>query len=315
MMVPFRINIEGLFCSMFGDLFPQLKHSKQAHLVEYLKKEYAPIIEKYSALDKHAFDGKISPIVWMFWWDGLRAAVPPLVELCIKRMRQSGFEVRVIDKENINDYIESSDIVGLLNNGRIKLPFLSDCIRFRLLRRYGGIWLDSTIFVTDFSLFSDVLSANGFYSGRFPVYLDWKIVSRGRVSSYFLASCPNHPLLSFCDDCFTYYMTCHKHPIDYVQIDYTIRVAYETIPVFKQVIDSIPYNNAQCFMLRNHINNAFDAAYWDYLSKETKFLKFSARNDKILEDRNPHSWYDFLCSYVDNPEKVVSYFGDSVSDM
>ena len=74
-----------------------------------------------------------------------------------------------------------------VDNGVITLTHLSDIIRMALLAKYGGFWIDSTVFVTKPITGYDL----PFYSirqhGSNPRYVD----NGNGWTAYFIATCPN----------------------------------------------------------------------------------------------------------------------------
>ena len=89
--------------------------------------------------------------IWVFWWQG-KDRMPSLVEKCYQSViRNKGRRhVILITKDNIKQYATIPDyIYEKVNNGEITLTHLSDILRFNLLNEYGGLWIDSTIYLTD----------------------------------------------------------------------------------------------------------------------------------------------------------------------
>lgn len=89
-------------------------------------------------------------IIWTCWWQG-EQNLPPVVKKCIESIRKHcpDFELRVISADNMRDYIELPDyIMQKHQKGYISRTHLADILRLSLLEKYGGIWMDATIFLT-----------------------------------------------------------------------------------------------------------------------------------------------------------------------
>lgn len=88
--------------------------------------------------------------IWTMWWQGEENA-PMLVKRCIRSMRQNsnGANVIVITKDNFKDYVNVPKFILDRVMKEITLTHLSDIIRFELINNYGGIWIDSTVYVND----------------------------------------------------------------------------------------------------------------------------------------------------------------------
>ena len=60
-----------------------------------------------------------------------------------------GWDIRVLHRNNVLDYlIEDVDIPKEIWNGK-HVQTQADMIRFALIRKYGGLWLDATIVLRD----------------------------------------------------------------------------------------------------------------------------------------------------------------------
>ncbi|MFU8928254.1 capsular polysaccharide synthesis protein [Acinetobacter puyangensis] len=81
--------------------------------------------------------------IWIYW-DSDRPNC--LVDLCIQRVRSVlfDFEIHVLNKDNISNYLDLPDF-----NKELPLANISDYIRLALLSKYGGIWMDASIFLNE----------------------------------------------------------------------------------------------------------------------------------------------------------------------
>jgi hypothetical protein len=88
----------------------------------------------------------IPRVIWTYWEGD---TVPTIIQECIKSWAifNPTYVINVITKENINDYIPTSE--ELMALPRIDGPArLSDFIRLEVLTAYGGIWMDASIICT-----------------------------------------------------------------------------------------------------------------------------------------------------------------------
>ena len=127
--------------------------------------------------------------IWAFWEP--KTAIPGYIQLCLKTWKK-GFpdsELVVLDYENLGEYLtqEEQDAVLLKT---MSLPMQADCIRCALLKKFGGVWLD-----TD-TLFTKPLD------DRFAK-ADVSIVARvrkGKIDNYGAFICAMRPEAKFiCD--------------------------------------------------------------------------------------------------------------------
>lgn len=87
--------------------------------------------------------------IWTLWLQGEENA-PDLVKACFRSIRANcKQELVVLDEKTIWDYITlPPEIVAKRNAGQITHAHFADICRVELLYEHGGIWLDSTAFVT-----------------------------------------------------------------------------------------------------------------------------------------------------------------------
>ena len=78
------------------------------------------------------------------YWDGNKGNA--LVDLCISNTKSvcNDFDVRVLNNQTISAYIELP-----VFNEELPIAVKADYIRLALLKKYGGIWMDASIFLTE----------------------------------------------------------------------------------------------------------------------------------------------------------------------
>jgi len=81
--------------------------------------------------------------LWMYWHQGWRHA-PDLVTRCAATWRAHNptWEIRLLDAETIAETVRLPRATRAL---ALPLPALSDVTRICLLRKYGGVWADATL--------------------------------------------------------------------------------------------------------------------------------------------------------------------------
>ena len=94
--------------------------------------------------------------VFMFWDQGYEHA-PSIVQVCIDNARKEfGERLILITGENILNYVSIPTYIEKIRT--TKRAFFSDWLRVSLLVKFGGIWLDSTVLVTEG--LSDLIESN-----------------------------------------------------------------------------------------------------------------------------------------------------------
>ena len=208
------------------------------------------------------------------WWQG-EENCPKVIQLCRASLRRhcGNHKVIIITKDNYKDYVTLPEyIISKVNAGYISLTHLSDIIRAELLVKYGGLWIDSTVFVAD-DIPDEAFSLE-YYTIRYfekPVY-DWYTISFYRWASFcFAAKNPGSLLFSFMRDMFYEYLKDHKKLMHYLLIDYFIAVAFDEFPEFRKAWENIPVNNSHCLELPLH--KEWDAEKYAELRLTTRLFK------------------------------------------
>ena len=269
-------------------------------ITRYLEKEFKPIYEKYAKMD-YTPSGEIPKVIWIMWWQGESTSIPPIVKACINSVRKNAeeYEIRIITKENIQSYIDISDIITYHASGakapRLTLQFMSDIIRSRLLYKHGGIWLDATMFVASNKFLQD-LSSSSFFTLKLLQSDEIKLFtspSKGLFSDSCWATTAENPFFSFINECMTYHLTHHKKIWDYFLIDYSINIGMEFISFIHNQSANVPYTNPKQFWLANHLNEKFNHNLWNEITESTNIFKLNWRY-KEQEDKQLYTFFDFV---------------------
>lgn len=189
----------------------------------------------------------IPRIIWVMWWQGIGQA-PDLVKKCVSQIYKynENCEIRLIDHINYGDYVDiSKEILEGIHEGRISFTHFSDIIRCQILSHYGGVWADATLLVKE--PLDEKIYDSHFYSIKTGNYTNDP--SHGRWTTFFMCSKPNSQLFLFAETFWTHYFRKYDLVIDYILLDYILKLAYELLPEVREHIDAVPINNSLCFQL------------------------------------------------------------------
>lgn len=147
---------------------------------------------------------KLNGIVWTLWIQGFDKA-PPLVKFWQEELRKSGgLDVKSMDLEQVmwGSKIQP-ELLQMYESGILSPTKLSDMIRLLLLYEHGGVWLDSTVLVSDPSFLED-LSSIGKNSVFMASYKHHESNAAGTHigGSWVLASSPRSHWTSHMIQCF-----------------------------------------------------------------------------------------------------------------
>lgn len=103
--------------------------------------------------------------VWIFWAQGFDSA-PFFVRENLKHTKQMLSSNYVVHALDLNDVLKlvnvPTRILDKYYSGKIKQVFFSDLVRFYLLDKFGGLWLDATVYLTQNEVPNDIRAANHF---------------------------------------------------------------------------------------------------------------------------------------------------------
>jgi len=84
--------------------------------------------------------------IWTLWMQGVDTA-PPLVRACIEswRVLNPTWRVVALDRATLGDWVDLEDIIDISRRD-ITVQKQAVVARLALLKRYGGVWVDATVF-------------------------------------------------------------------------------------------------------------------------------------------------------------------------
>ena len=89
----------------------------------------------------------LTKTVWIYWHQGWEQA-PNVVKKCLSTWisLNPSWNVENISQYNLSNFIDLEREIPEIGTKEITLASKSDIIRIALLWKYGGIWVDSTLF-------------------------------------------------------------------------------------------------------------------------------------------------------------------------
>ena len=204
--------------------FPkQLKKSRKAKQDLRLQAKVGQLLDGYiTAL----LNGQIPPapavakkpglvgknIIWQFWQQGVDQNTPSPVRTCLDSVQRhrNGYEVIVVSKDTLNNYV--TELPGFIwekfGTGGFDFPKIANLVRLQLLSAYGGVWLDSTIYLTgplpenwlnqDFFALQRAAQPPAdyaFYYRSDPFFFNWNPDSQVKLLNSFMVAKPHHKII------------------------------------------------------------------------------------------------------------------------
>ncbi|EHH7544944.1 TPA: capsular polysaccharide synthesis protein, partial [Escherichia coli] len=230
--------------------------------INYLncKKEsiiFSKLDESYKKVAAYDPKNNVNPnVIWTAWFQGIDAA-PSLVKICIESFSKlKGYDVIIITLKNYNQYVTlPQEIIDKFNNGIIGYTAFSEIIRIELLSIYGGIWMDSTVYIhkaiEETLLEKEFLTLKGVEKLRPGKHL-------GLIPVYFIGCESNYPPILKVRDYLLSYWIHNDKQIDYFLIDYCFKLVVCNDADFSRYMNAHPLNGIDRFKLIELMNTPYN---------------------------------------------------------
>lgn len=233
-----------------------------------------------------------SKIIWVLWLQG-KDNMPLVVKKCYESVlkNSSGYKVVLLNKDNLNKYIQLPDYIEeKFKKGFIKNAIYSDIIRITLLAKYGGVWIDSTVYLTD--EISNFIKKN---KSEVFFYQSSKLdCSPIKISNWFIFSrYPNNFIIEAIKNSIYSYWKYEKYLIDY-NIFHLIVTALLQNDQFKKQWDNIPYIcNMNPHVMQFSLNEKYTQEKWDFICRTSPIHKLTWKIDN-----NNFSYDSIFCKII-----------------
>ncbi|WP_409043652.1 capsular polysaccharide synthesis protein [Latilactobacillus sakei] len=244
-----------------------------------IDEEYSP--DSYNEKVTLELSENVKP-VWFMWLQGIEEA-PELVKNNFEILSSSVEKERIIlvTEKNIMEYITLPDFIfDKWKNGIISNTHLSDIIRLELLVRYGGIWIDSTIMLTENEIPWYVEDAD------FLVPQSLKPGRDGRalfVSSWLMTGKKGNEIAYRTLELLYLYWSKNNVLIDYFLVHHLLEVVFLEKPqLYKKII---PIDNSQMHTIL--ISVIRDDLMVEDIEKQIGLTSFQKLSNKVtIEQKN-----------------------------
>lgn len=253
---------------------------------QYLDKNYSRKIGEFLYKKAEECDASGDKYIWICWFQGMENA-PKLVKRCYASVKRNmpDKEIIVITKENMDQYVNFPDhILKKWKRGLITDTKMSDFLRMELLIRYGGLWMDSTIFL----------------SGPIPDWVYEKDIFMYAIddseditrvyNNYFIYSKRDYPILKTLRDINYYYWEKENKVRDYFQWHLFTTLV---IPYYKDLFEDIVFMpDAISHMFGKVFFKKYEKGYWETLKKITPIHKLS--NKYLIPKDYSQTYYEMF---------------------
>ena len=242
-------------------LVPPGKSEKYISTIqEYVDKELSSVIKLYNTNPpKHNYRPKPNANInddkmpiWCCWWQGVES-MPEIVKMCHTRLKQvipkDKTELHIITFDNYKDYVDIPEhILEKFNKGIVTMTTMSDVLRFCLLERYGGYWLDATVFFTDD--IPEEYFTRDFYCQKMTNKTEnvAREACKCNWCGFSMHGEKDNILFRYMVDAFSHWWS---------KYDYMLMSGYKHIPAITKIIDTVENNNEDIFELYKYLNEPY----------------------------------------------------------
>jgi hypothetical protein len=265
-----------------------------SYFKKYIFERYADFInsipEKYNEISKSTPKNDGEEPIWILWLQGLENA-PKIVSICVNSVKKNAGKhpVYFIDKGNVEDYIEIPKYIWeKFETGIISHANISDFIRFNILFKHGGLWIDSTVFVSG-SIPEECFKQEFFAYKTNAINSDF---SNGSWTNFLLGAQPKTFFFYYMVQMFSEYWKRENFLLHYFLNDILMLVAKDKFINVKELLGGSK-KNEHIFLLFDIINEKYNLDKLNEIFDKSTFHKLSYRLKK-LDYNNNNSFLYYL---------------------
>ncbi len=268
------------------------------HIEKVLMRQYQHIIvdeaRGSSNIESNA-PSAIPKIVWSCWLQGFDNA-PDMIKTCIATQRHTlpDYEFRYLTFDNYHQWGELPEYVeDKYRKGIIPAALFSDLLRLMLLKKYGGVWIDATVLFTGFENKQLLERWRRIEQSQFFIFRYYQSHSQvpTGLSNWFIATVPNHFLISTVLDMLLAYWKDYDCTVDYFIMHLFISLMFKAYP---DIPKNMPRENSRyTFILERMAAKPYNAEWWNEVKAHVFAHKMNRRKiDKY--SKNPNSYYNVV---------------------
>lgn len=274
----------------------EIYDASQDHVVAALQKKYKPLLlDRLAFYENQSLSHRRADIIWSCWMQGI-AEAPQIVKICLGSLKEHlpQKEIRIIDDNNRRQFVTFPDLIEEKWAKKMIPPALfADLLRLELLIRYGGSWIDPTVLCTGNHCVAKMLDADLFLFQ----YKKSSDAPYTGISSWFITSHSNHPLLMALRDGLYAYWKDFDFSIEYFLFHRFFDLLARERP---QLIAAMPYAySLDALALGHHWDKPYKNEVWEKCLSKLDFHKLSHRIDDGVKNTSGNYYHHILEMYGD----------------
>lgn len=219
--------------------------------------------------------------IWQYWHQGKENA-PELIQRCFESVQKykGDRKINILSFDTIKDYVELPQrYYDLVSSGKMPVALFSDILRMYLLTQYGGVWIDSTILLTD-KIPQEIIDSSFCVVRKDPE----KDNQENKMSCYFIRADKNSPNLNAIKRTLENYWAENDFMINYFMFEHISTMLSDKTPELKAEWDKMPYLDGEiCGKLQTIMDKDFSQEEFNELKSETFMHKLTYKKQPSKE--------------------------------
>ena len=222
-------------------------------------------------------------IIWQYWHQGLEQT-PEIINKCFESIKKyhPDYDIRILTFDTIKNYIEiPQKYYDLLEQKKIPIAIFSDVLRLYLLSEYGGIWIDSTIYLTE-RLSDNILNSDFFVIQKNPKTDPFE----DKMPCFFIKANADNRWIHLIKNAIESYWNENDYLIHYFMFEHIVTLLSEANDELKSGWDKMFYQEfLDTVILQNCMFEKYDKERFEEIKSITNIHKLTYKNinDKSID--------------------------------
>lgn len=267
-----------------GQDYSMVEAAHSAYVANKLRQRYASQLAAEPSHNNNWTKTKFPKIIWWCWLQGEDQA-PRVTKTGLASLRRNlpDYDLRVLTWDNIKDYVDLPQVIyDKFAAGWIAGAHFSDILRLALLSKYGGFWVDSTVYCSDDRLVRNIEKKNMFMYQNLMTATSKTI----KMSNWLIASKKDNPYLVEVSRMLIDYYSNSNFTEDYFVCHLLLTLFAEKYVDIWEDMDI--YNNNNPHMLQYMMNKPYDEEMFNRIMVKSSFHKLNHHIELVDGDTFYH---------------------------
>lgn len=255
-----------------------LRLSAMLKTKQKIEKQYKRVLEEFDEKWEEKSHEKSNKI-WICWFQGIENA-PILIQRCYQSIKDNikDKEIILITSNNMFEYVQfPPNIQRKIEMGAITGAHLSDLLRLELLLKYGGTWIDATVYCSGQNIPDYMLNSELFLFQNLKPGKDGHATV---ISNWFITAYSGNKILAAVQYLLYDYWNKNNQVIDYFIFHDFFQIVIEKY--HNEWSKVVPFNNATPHIILLRLFERYDEKIWNSVIAQTPFHKLSYKYDEKM---------------------------------